>query len=34
MPSHKPFPISFWQWVGLALLGLIAYLIIRRKRRR
>ena len=34
LPSHKPFPISFWQWVGLALLGLIAYLIIRRRRRR
>ena len=33
LPSHKPFPISFWQWVGLALLGLIAYLIIRRRRR-
>jgi len=34
LPSHKPFPISFWQWVGLALLALIAYLIIRRRRRR
>ena len=34
LPSHKPFPISFWQWVGVALLALIAYLIIRRRRRR
>jgi LPXTG-motif cell wall-anchored protein len=34
LPSHKPFPISFWQWIGLALLGLIAFLIIRRRRRR
>jgi hypothetical protein len=33
-PSHKPFPISFWQWVGLALLTLIIYLILRRRRRR
>jgi len=33
LPSHAPFPISFWQWVGLALLGLIAFLIIRRRRR-
>ena len=34
LPSHKPFPISFWQWVGLAMIALIAYLIIRRRRRR
>ena len=34
LPSHKPFPISFWQWVGLAILALITYLIIRRRRRR
>lgn len=34
LPSHAPFPISFWQWVGLAVLALIAFLIIRRRRRR
>ena len=34
LPSHAPFPISFWQWVGLAILALIAFLIIRRRRRR
>ncbi len=33
LPSHKPFPISFWQWIGLAILALISFLIIRRKRR-
>jgi hypothetical protein len=29
LPSHAPFPISFWQWVGLAVLALIAFLIIK-----
>ena len=33
LPSHKPFPISFWQWIGLAILALISFLIIRSKRR-
>ena len=30
LPPHKPFPISFWQWIGLALLVLIFWLIRRR----
>jgi len=30
LDSHKPFPISFWQWVGIALLALIIWRIIRR----
>jgi hypothetical protein len=30
LPEHKPFPISFWQWVGIALLTLLALLIFRK----
>ena len=30
LPEHKPFPISFWQWVGIALLALIIWRIKRR----
>lgn len=30
LDSHKPFPISFWQWVGIALLALIIWRIFRR----
>ncbi len=30
LDSHKPFPISFWQWVGIALLALIIWRIGRR----
>jgi len=30
LPQHKPFPISFWQWVGLALIGTIGFLIFRK----
>ena len=30
LDSHKPFPISFWQWVGIALLALIIWRIRRR----
>ena len=30
LPSHKPFPISFWQWVVIALVLLIAWRIKRR----
>ena len=33
LPEHKPFPISFWQWVGIALLALIIWRIVRRIRR-
>jgi hypothetical protein len=33
LDSHKPFPISFWQWVGIALLALITWRIVRRIRR-
>ena len=33
LPSHKPFPISFWQWVGIAIVALITFLIIKRRRR-
>ena len=33
LPSHAPFPISFWQWVGLAILALITFLIIKVVRR-
>jgi endonuclease/exonuclease/phosphatase family metal-dependent hydrolase len=30
LDSHKPFPISFWQWVGIALIALIIWRISRR----
>jgi hypothetical protein len=30
LPEHKPFPISFWQWVGLALFTLLVLLIFRK----
>ena len=30
LDSHKPFPISFWQWVGIVLLALIIWRIVRR----
>ena len=30
LDSHKPFPISFWQWIGIALLALIIWRIVRR----
>jgi len=33
LPSHKPFPISFWQWVEILLLALITWVIVRRIRR-
>lgn len=33
LPEHKPFPISIWQWVGIALLALIIWRIVRRIRR-
>ncbi len=30
LPEHKPFPISFWQWVGIALVVLIIWRVKRR----
>lgn len=33
LPEHAPFPISFWDWVGIALVVLIALLIYRRRKR-
>ena len=30
LPEHKPFPISFWQWVGIALIALIIWRVKRR----
>ena len=31
LPEHAPFPISFWQWVGLALAALIVGIIIKKR---
>lgn len=28
---HKPFPISFWNWVGIALIAIVATVIYRRR---
>ena len=33
LPEHAPFPISFWQWVGIAVIASIIALIIRKWRR-
>ena len=30
LPGHAPFPISFWQWVGIGVLVAIAALVIRK----
>ena len=30
LPEHKPFPISFWQWVGMALIAIIIWRVKRR----
>ena len=32
LPEHAPFPISFWQWIGISILVLIVFLVIRRKK--
>jgi endonuclease/exonuclease/phosphatase family metal-dependent hydrolase len=32
LPEHAPFPISFWQWVGIILFAAIIALLIRKKR--
>jgi endonuclease/exonuclease/phosphatase family metal-dependent hydrolase len=35
LPDHAPFPISFWNWVGMALLGFVAAILyVRRKRKK
>ena len=34
LDSHKPFPISFWQWVGLGFSALAFVMIARRVRRK
>jgi len=31
LPEHAPFPISFWQWVGLALAALIVGIIVKKR---
>lgn len=33
LPEHAPFPISFWQWVGIGIVIVVIALIIRKKRR-
>ena len=33
LPEHAPFPISFWQWVGIAIVAVIIAVVIRKKRR-
>lgn len=32
LPEHAPFPISFWQWVGIAMVVVIVAVVIRKKR--
>lgn len=34
LPSHKPFPISFWQWVGMGLAAMFAWMVMRKVRRK
>jgi len=34
LDAHEPFPISFWNWVGIAIVMLIASWIIYRRKRR
>ena len=34
LPAHKPFPISFWQWVGLLFIALLGWIVARRLRRK
>ena len=34
LPAHKPFPISFWQWVGMGTIVLIGWLVTRKMRRK
>ena len=32
LPGHAPFPISFWQWVGMAIVAMVIAVVVRRKR--
>lgn len=32
LPAHAPFPISFWQWVGIAVLVGVVFFVIRKRR--
>lgn len=32
LPEHAPFPISFWQWVGIVIVAVIIAVVIRKKR--
>jgi hypothetical protein len=31
LPEHAPFPISFWQWVGIALAVLVIGIIVKKR---
>jgi hypothetical protein len=31
LPEHAPFPISFWQWVGIALAVLVIGTIVKKR---
>ena len=33
LDDHAPFPISFWNWVGIFLIAFLFFLIYRRKNR-
>ena len=32
LPEHAPFPISFWQWVGIGILAAIVFVVVRKRR--
>ena len=34
LPDHAPFPISFWNWVGIAIIGIPAAIVIVRRERK
>ena len=34
LPDHAPFPISFWNWVGIAMIGIPTAIIYARRRRK
>jgi len=31
LPEHAPFPISFWQWIGIALAVLLIGIIVKKR---